>query len=82
MKGEDLIREVERLRAMLPPANQEYAAVDYTIQEAIEALSATPAMPSESEIRLACGEMSAQEMRTVKAVLAWFIRATEKTKRA
>lgn len=24
-----------------------------------------------SEIRLACGEMTAQEMRTVQAVLAW-----------
>ena len=27
--------------------------------------------PSASEIRLACGELTAQEMRTVKAVLAW-----------
>lgn len=29
---------VERLRAMLPPTNQEWAAVDYTIQEAMQAL--------------------------------------------
>ena len=32
-------------------------------------------MPSESAIRLACGEMTAQEMRTVKAALQWFIYA-------
>lgn len=38
------------------------------------AQSATPAMPTDAEILLAAGEMSAQELRTVKAVLAWFIR--------
>lgn len=32
-------------------------------------------MPSEAAIRLACGEMTAQEMRTVKAALQWFIYA-------
>lgn len=31
-------------------------------------------MPTDDEIRLAAGEMSAQELRTAKAVLAWFIR--------
>jgi hypothetical protein len=29
---------VERLRKLLPPAGQEWAAVDYTIQEAADAL--------------------------------------------
>ena len=40
--------------------------------------SATPVMPTESEIRLAAGEMTAQEMRTAKAVLAWFIRSLDR----
>ena len=30
-------------------------------------------MPTADDIRLACGEMTAQEMRTAKAVLTWFI---------
>lgn len=30
-------------------------------------------MPTASEIRLAAGELTTQEMRTVKAVLRWFI---------
>ena len=30
-------------------------------------------MPRNDEIRLACGELTAQEMRTAKAVLQWFI---------
>ena len=32
-------------------------------------------MPTQAEILLACGEMTASELRTVKAALAWFIRA-------
>ena len=30
-------------------------------------------MPTADDIRLACGELTAQEMRTAKAVLTWFI---------
>ena len=30
--------------------------------------------PRTDEIKLACGEMTAQELRTAKAVLGWFIR--------
>jgi hypothetical protein len=47
--------------------------------QAKTAQSATPAMPTEDEIRLAAGEMTAREMRTVKAVLAWFIRRVDRT---
>lgn len=32
-----------------------------------------PTMPRSEEIRLACGELTAGEMRTAKAVLQWFI---------
>ena len=34
--------------------------------------------PSAASIRLACGELTAQEMRTVKAVLAWKRKEIEK----
>ena len=44
------------------------------------ALSARQEMPSADEIKLACGEMTAQELRTAKAVLGWFIRRADNRK--
>ena len=62
------------------PVEVATAIADYIAELAFErdTLSVRPevalTMPSEDEIRLASGEMTAQEMRTVKAVLGWYIR--------
>jgi hypothetical protein len=45
-----------------------------TKQDLINKISAM----KDQDIRLLCGEMTAQEMRTAKALLAWFIRELKK----
>lgn len=53
----------------------------YNLQGDVRAFAASArlTMPTASEIRLAAGELTAGEMRTAKAVLAWFIRRADKT---
>ena len=56
---------------------QSYIALDVHMRNCPQ--SARQEMPSADEIKLACGEMTAQELRTAKAVLGWFIRRADKT---
>ena len=56
---------------------QSYIALDVHMRNCPQ--SARQEMPSADEIKLACGEMTAQELRTAKAVLGWFIRRADKS---
>src|SRR3990167_2628906 len=56
---------------------QSYIALDVHMRNCPQ--SARQEMPSADEIKLACGGTTAQELRTAKAVLGWFIRRADKT---
>ena len=49
-------------------------------REAAQSAAAPLKMPTAAEIRLAAGELTAEEMRAVKAVLGWFIRRADNRK--
>jgi hypothetical protein len=77
----------EAMDAAREVANRETLSAAYWKDKAVQsgawpfqaAQSARLEMPTTDEIKLACGEMTAGELRTAKAVLGWFIGRTDKT---